>query len=46
MTAITLQIADHYYGENDWQRSLPYYEAVLEKEAAQRGGAAETGGHL
>jgi Flp pilus assembly protein TadD len=33
MTAITLQIADHYYGENEWQRSLPYYEAVLEKEA-------------
>ena len=33
MTAITLQIADHYYGENDWQRSLTYYEAALEKEA-------------
>jgi tetratricopeptide (TPR) repeat protein len=33
MTAITLQIAEHYYGENEWQRSLPYYEAVLEKEA-------------
>ena len=32
MTAITLQIADHYYGENEWQRSLPYYEAVLEKD--------------
>jgi tetratricopeptide (TPR) repeat protein len=32
MTAITLQIADYYYGENDWQRSLPYYEAVLEKD--------------
>jgi tetratricopeptide (TPR) repeat protein len=36
MTAITLQIADHYYGENEWQRSLPYYEAVLEKEAHMR----------
>ncbi|HSQ35897.1 MAG TPA: tetratricopeptide repeat protein [Candidatus Binatia bacterium] len=33
MTAITLQIADHYYAENDWPRSLPYYEAVLEKDA-------------
>ena len=33
MTAITLQIADYYYEENEWQRSLPYYEAVLEKEA-------------
>jgi cytochrome c-type biogenesis protein CcmH/NrfG len=33
LTAITLQIADHYYGENEWQRSLPYYEAVLEKDA-------------
>ena len=32
MAAITLQIADYYYGENEWQRSLPYYEAVLEKE--------------
>jgi len=32
MTAITLQIADYYYGENEWQRSLPFYEAVLEKE--------------
>lgn len=32
MASITLQIADYYYGENDWQRSLPYYEAVLEKE--------------
>ncbi len=32
MTAITLQIADHYYDENEWQRSLPYYEAVLEKD--------------
>jgi len=32
MTAITLQIAGHYYDENEWQRSLPYYEAVLEKE--------------
>jgi len=30
--AITLQIADHYYDEGDWQRSLPYYEAVLDKE--------------
>lgn len=33
ITDITLQIADHYYGENDLQRSLPYYEAVLEKDA-------------
>lgn len=33
MTTITLQIADYYYGENEWQRSLPYYEAVLEKDA-------------
>jgi len=33
MTAITLQIADYYYGEKDWQRSLPYYEAILEKDA-------------
>jgi cytochrome c-type biogenesis protein CcmH/NrfG len=33
MTAITMQIADHYYGENEWLRSLPYYEAVLEKDA-------------
>jgi tetratricopeptide (TPR) repeat protein len=33
MTAITLQIADHYYGENDLQRCLPFYESVLEKEA-------------
>jgi tetratricopeptide (TPR) repeat protein len=32
MTAITLQIADYYYAENDWQRSLPYYESILEKE--------------
>jgi tetratricopeptide (TPR) repeat protein len=32
MTAITLQIADYYYGEGDWQRSQPYYEAVLERE--------------
>jgi tetratricopeptide (TPR) repeat protein len=32
MTAITLQIADHYYEENEWQRSLPYYEAVLEQD--------------
>jgi tetratricopeptide (TPR) repeat protein len=32
MTAITLQIADHYYGEGDGQRSLPYYEAVSEKD--------------
>jgi tetratricopeptide (TPR) repeat protein len=32
MTAITLQIADYYYGEKDWQRSLPYYEAALDKE--------------
>jgi Flp pilus assembly protein TadD len=32
LTAITLQIADYYYAENDWQRSLPYYEAVQEKE--------------
>ena len=32
MTAITLQIADHYYEENDWQRCLPFYEAVLEKD--------------
>ncbi len=33
MPAITLQIADHYYSENEWQRSLPFYEAVLEKDA-------------
>jgi tetratricopeptide (TPR) repeat protein len=32
MTAITLQIADHYFAEGEWQRSLPYYEAVLERE--------------
>jgi tetratricopeptide (TPR) repeat protein len=32
LTAITLQIADYYYGENEWLRSLPHYEAVLEKE--------------
>ncbi len=32
MTAITLQIAEHYYAEGDLQRSLPRYEAVLEKE--------------
>jgi tetratricopeptide (TPR) repeat protein len=32
MTAITLQIADYYYGENEWLRSLPYYEAVLEQD--------------
>jgi Tfp pilus assembly protein PilF len=32
MAAISLQIADYYYGENEWQRSLPYYEAVLEKD--------------
>jgi len=32
MTAITLQIADYYYGEGDWQRSQPYYEAVLQKD--------------
>jgi tetratricopeptide (TPR) repeat protein len=32
MAAITLQIADHYYDEGDWQRSLPYYEAVSEKD--------------
>ncbi len=31
-TAITLQIADYYYGENDWPRCLPYYESVLEKD--------------
>jgi len=31
MSAITLQIADYYYGESDWQRSQPYYEAVLAK---------------
>ena len=33
MADITLQIADHYYNENDGQRSLPYYEAVIEKDA-------------
>ena len=33
IAAITLQIADYYYGENEWQRSLPYYEAVLEKDS-------------
>jgi tetratricopeptide (TPR) repeat protein len=33
MAAITLQIADYYYGENEWQRSRPYYEAVLEKDS-------------
>jgi len=32
MTAITLQIADYYFAENEWERSLPYYEAVLEKD--------------
>jgi tetratricopeptide (TPR) repeat protein len=32
LSAITLQIADYYYEESDWQRSLPYYEAVLERE--------------
>ena len=32
LPAITLQIADHYYGENEWQRSLPFYEAVLDRE--------------
>ncbi|MBN2399535.1 MAG: tetratricopeptide repeat protein [Candidatus Aminicenantes bacterium] len=32
VTSITLQIADYYYAENEWQRSLPYYEAVLEKD--------------
>jgi len=32
MTAITLQIAAYYYQENQWDRSLPFYEAVLEKE--------------
>jgi tetratricopeptide (TPR) repeat protein len=32
MTAITLQIADYYFAENDWARCLPYYEAVLEKD--------------
>ena len=32
LAAITLQIADHYFDQGDWQRSLPYYEAVLEKE--------------
>jgi Flp pilus assembly protein TadD len=32
VSAITLQLADHYFAENDWQRSMPYYEAVLEKE--------------
>jgi len=32
LAAITLQIADHYYAEGDGQRSLPYYEAVQEKE--------------
>ena len=33
MAAITLQIADYYHDENEWQRSLPFYEAVLEKDA-------------
>ncbi len=32
LAAITLQIADHYYAEGDGLRSLPYYEAVQEKE--------------
>jgi tetratricopeptide (TPR) repeat protein len=32
MPAITLQIADYYYSENDLQRSLPFYESVQEKE--------------
>ena len=32
LSAITLQIADHYFEQGDWQRSLPHYEAVLEKE--------------
>ena len=32
LTVITLQIANHYYDVGDWQRGLPHYEAVLEKE--------------
>jgi tetratricopeptide (TPR) repeat protein len=32
MTAITLQIAAYYFQENQLDLSLPYYEAVLEKE--------------
>ena len=32
ITAITLQIAAYYFQENQWGRSLPFYEAVLEKE--------------
>jgi len=32
MTAITLQIAAYYYEANQWDRSLPFYESVLEKE--------------
>jgi tetratricopeptide (TPR) repeat protein len=32
MTAITLQIADHYDAEGDLERALPRYEAVLERE--------------
>ncbi|MBN2345618.1 MAG: tetratricopeptide repeat protein [Candidatus Aminicenantes bacterium] len=37
MTSIALQIADHYYDEQQWQRSQPYYEAVLEKEPHNEG---------
>jgi tetratricopeptide (TPR) repeat protein len=36
MTAITLQIAAYYDQENQWDRSLPFYEAVLEKEPYNR----------
>ncbi|MEI6614785.1 MAG: tetratricopeptide repeat protein, partial [Chrysiogenales bacterium] len=32
ITAITLQIAAYYFQENQWDHSLPFYEAVLEKE--------------
>lgn len=32
MTAITLQIADHYDAEGDLERALPGYEAVLERD--------------
>jgi tetratricopeptide (TPR) repeat protein len=32
MTGITLKIAAFFYGENQWDRSLPFYEAAQEKE--------------
>jgi tetratricopeptide (TPR) repeat protein len=32
ITAITLKIGDFFYGENEWPRSRPFYEAALEQE--------------